>query len=293
VVGSCRFYGYFRGPLVINSDADVYLEAKRFESFSESRKQPGVFNGCGLCDCEGFGGDPDDFGYIRLLFADGWAESDFDEASRQHDSQRKSWTRLYGCHTTGAAFQFKHDSSSDGWAAYPISEVFSKYCTWSYWRRGHGGGNFPPSLLGSLGPGDAGLGLLSEGTVFIANGDPYCHHEDSLLYTTNDLSTCEITYLIAASNTEPGGRKVTLRNCEFRVKNLPSGLTTANTRCFWWPATFPAAFELEFDGVLIDSAFADTPFNLGGATIRYRNVLHERTNDTTPWTNYTSEVLIT
>jgi hypothetical protein len=290
-VRSCRFYGYFRGPIVINADGDTEVDARRFESFAESRMRPGVFNGCGMCDIEPFGGGVDPGGYVRVAFSDAWADSDFDEASRQLDPARKSWSRFRNVHVTGSAMQFKHDASSAGNQARPISEVFFNYGTLSYWRRGHGGGNFPPVLFGSIGPGDAGLGLLCEATVFIANGDPYAHHEDSLLDpATDSTQLCEIIYSLGASGSEPGGRKITLRDCEFRAKNLPAGLTQANRRCFTFNVTFPAAFEIEFDGVLVDGTFADIPFNLGGATIRYRDVLHERTGNPKPWSNVTAEV---
>jgi hypothetical protein len=52
------------------------------------------------------------------------------------------------------------------------------------------------------------------------------------------------------------------------------------------------SITVELDGVRIDAAFADLPFAMGGVTVRHRNVLHERTGSTKPWSGAGAEVPI-
>jgi hypothetical protein len=267
---SNRFYGYFRGSHVINQ-ANVVLDALRFESFERS-ELGSVANGCGLMDIEPFGSGAK----ITATFSDGWVESDFDDTNEGTGS-----TSTYrNCHIPKAGLII----SAEGWTSGVAPAGFEmRYCTMGFHKHF---GNFPPCWWIGFRTSLGSAGAVFDNCVFLANGEEYCHHEWQWL-TPSSSDVFEIIY----KSSPPEGRLWTMRNCELRAKSLPSGIPTGNVRFISLPG-MSTSQSVEFDGFVIDAAFADAPITLGGITVRYRDVVHERTGSSKPWSGAGAEVAL-
>ena len=272
---SNRFYGYFRGSHVVNGTPQT-LNAQRFESFNRNGFG-GPLNGCGLQDIEAFSGA----GSTALLtFRDGWAESDFDDEN-EGTASNNSFSHYVNCHMLAAALYIGPSGNANN---LPTQDWTALYCTFSYHKHFF---NYPPAWWKGFPGGDNGYGCLFDHCVFLANGTPYQYHNN---YTLTPVNTDVFAiYYENAGGANQGPRLWTMRACEWRPNNLPGGTPTANVRCIAH-TTMTTAQSVELDGVVIDGAFADLPFDMGATTVRYRNVLHERTGNPKPWTNAGAEV---
>ncbi len=272
---SNRFYGYFRGSHVVNGSPQT-LNALRFESFNRNGFT-GVLNGCGMQDIEAFSGEGST---AQLTFRDGWAESDFDDEN-EGTAANNSFSHYVNCHMLAGAFYLNPSGDASD---LPTQDWTAQYCTFSYHKHFF---NYPPEWWKGFPGGDNGYGCLFDHCVFLANGTPYQYHD---AYTTTPVNTDVFgIYYQSAAGANQGPRLWTMRNCEWRPKNLPSGTPTANVNCISQSA-MSTALSVELDGVTIDAAFADLPFAMGGVTVRYRNVKHERTGSAKPWSGAGAEV---
>ncbi len=165
----------------------------------------------------------------------------------------------------------------------PIRSWRAYYCTLSYHHSGgNGSGNYPSAWWTGFNTQES-TGLLFDHCVFLANGTPYVVHESSC---TPDNTT---PFCINYANANDGARLWTMRDCEWRAKNLPNGIATSNIQAVRH-AGKNTSTSVELDGVTIGAAFADQPFDMGGMTVRYHNVVHERTGSSKPWTGAGAEV---
>jgi hypothetical protein len=277
-IKSTRFYGCFRGPFICNDLVAIDMTALRCESFQDAVSKVGGRddNGCGMCDIEPF--QPSESNRILWHAYDFWAEGDLDDRNYEVGSGQ-SQSHYCNVHTTrpGLALQPHRDGSGRN----PTSSIILQRCTISFYRRGiasspDGGGSWPKEMF--------------EECVFLANGRPLCFHEFGLHdpVAEDGAPAAKIIYETAGV---ADTRLMTLRNCQFRVTRLPSGIALGNTRCIDFPS-LSTTQNIELDGVRIDAAFADQPFTLGGMTMRHRGVLHERTGSTKPWSGAGAEVAL-
>lgn len=271
---SCRFWGTFRGSVVL-SQQGATASLIRAEALGTSRPGFGTLDpGSGITDLETtFGGS----GTVNLTIRDAWYDSDWDEVTGG------GGTLIHAnMHAIGGALWV--DPQADGGA--PASWRCD-YCTIAYHHAGgNSAGTYPPAKFKGF-PAMGGEGCLFDNCVFVANGDPYYYHESHLVIP-GSTQPFRIDYESAGTQT----RLWTMRNCQFRAKNLPGGLATSNVQAINHPAGLGTSRSVEFDGVTIDAAFADLPFAMGGMTVRYRNVLHERTGSVTPWSGAGAEVAL-
>lgn len=275
---SNRFYGYFRGSIVMNWVPSGPTVLRIGESFYQSPL--GVRpNGCGMHDIEPFGGTGS-MGHFEQ--SDFWSEGDFDDESQGTDAD----IRYYNDHVVNGFGLYIGPSSQDGQA--PVRTWAAHYCTLAYNRPGgvSGGGNYPPSWIRGVPTGTNGEGLLFDGCVFILTGGQMWYHNDWLVNATNDTTRAYISWLSPLGGST---RVLTMRDCEWRVQRLPAGIPQSNVQAIDF-ASFGTSRVVELDGVTIDGAFANFPFEMGGMTVRYRNVLHERTGNTKPWSGEGAEV---
>jgi hypothetical protein len=271
-IKSCRFWGCFRGSLVCSQLGAAIVET-RCEIFGKSRTGFGSLDpGSGLMDFEtNFGGS----GSTHLTMRDVWNEGgDWDEFNGSGANM------LYvNTHITGGS-QFVSPQGHNG----PSNSWEFRYGTISYHRPGgNSDGNFPTGVFRGF-PAMSGTGCLFDNCVFVASGDMYWQHEQWRI-VPNSIRRFYIAYESQGTQS----RLLTMRNCQFRTRSLPSGLATSNVQAIDF-GFLTTSQSIELDGVRIDAAFADNPFAMGGITVRYRNVLHERTGDTTPWTGAGAEV---
>ncbi len=271
-IKSCRFWGVFRGSLVVNA-LPVSVQQQRVEVFSGSRPGFGSLNqGCGLDDIEAFGGTR-----LTLALRDTWAESDFDDESGTPGST----LQYVNCHMLAGAHRLRPGETS---GSDPVDRWEARYCTFSYHSNGgNGTGSYPPSAWSAF-HSMGGTGCLFDHCVFIANGRPYNYHES---WIVTPVSSKRFYIIYERSGTQ--SRLWTMRNCQWRVTRLPGGIARTNVQAVEHGG-LGTGQSVELDGVTIDAAFADLPFAMGGVTVRYRNVVHEGTGGTKPWSGAGAEV---
>jgi hypothetical protein len=259
---SNRMYGYFRGPYVSGGDGHTTLNLKVYESRSDNSF--GVLNGCGMQDIE-----IDVVAHnLVAYFYDAWADADFDETTAGTGSS----THHFNIHTIGASFAVVNGwqpngpfASGDGWDA--------RYCTFSY---NHDYG-YPQALWYGFATALGATGALFENCIFLANGTPFMYHNG--IYGTSVNTIFSFMYTPAGTQS----RLWTMRNCEWRVKALPSGIARGNIRAYFVNGTLGTGQSVELDNVKVDAAFTDLPFLMGGVNVRWRNTLHEGTGSSTIW----------
>jgi hypothetical protein len=288
-VKSCRFYGVFRGAVVTNDLVHIDITMLRAEMHISAARIGGQHEiGTGLCDIEPF--EPSGSDRILWRCYDAWTEGDWDDRNYE-EAGSHSQSHYYNVHTTRPGFALQPHRENKG---EPTSSIICQKCTLSFYRKGFGsspsgGGRFPLEVLSGFTAGQSGLGALFDQCVFLANGRPITHVGRGTLDPTIDDGAPAVKLNYASAGVADT-RLMTLRNCEFRATRVDH-VPAADRRCIDFPALSEIQ-SIELDGLRIDAAFADLPFALGGMTVRHRNVLHERTNNTKPWSYAGAEVAL-
>jgi hypothetical protein len=268
-VRSARFYGVFRGSIVINA-GPCSINMQRAEIFDDNGF--GRTQGCGH-DVEPFGVSPGDGKMMPLLFADVWVEGDFDTQAEGAGTSED----YYNVHQLkGILAIIPNGRSHDS----PVSRWRMRYGTITYHRHTSKTKHWFKGMR-SL----DGAGAQFDHVVFIASGDGYFTDKGIIVPTRSDRF--HIFHELSGNS----GRTMTLTQCELRPRNLPSGTPASNVE-FIDTEKRGDGLSIYIDGLKIDAAFADRPLDFGGMTVNYRNVLHERTRDTKPWINAGAEVPI-
>jgi hypothetical protein len=217
-----------------------------------------------------------------MTFRDIWADDDFDD-----ESGTPGTNILYvNCHMLGAALYLLPSETSRSepgrlWQAF--------YCTFSYhsqngndpWEPG-GALDWPPAFWSAFYNGANGDGLLFDHCIFIANGRPYNSHQDWIITPANNKA-----FLIEHEFvTGPGATVLwTMRDCEWRAKYLPSGISRANIQAVRTIGNPGSSRHVRMQRVFVAKEFADLPFDMGGMTVEHTGCTHELTGNPTPWSN--------
>jgi hypothetical protein len=258
-IKSVRSYGFFRESVaLLTTTNNISIDVRSMEVMNHSYMRPAVLMGPGgIYDIEGqlVSATPTE----TLTWVDVWAEGNWDL-----DLQGTASTAVHmNCHTTLA--EFDHHARSLMSAQPP--EFY--YCTISYHSN-----DIRPAYTYCWNEGTNHTGVLYDHCIWLANGQKYSQEN------TIPATTPRFYWSLSASGAGP--TVMTMRDCEARVRNLPAGIAQANVQLF--DAATNTGKTIVFDGLLIDGAFADKPIEAGNMTVNYRNVLHERTLDQTPWT---------
>ena len=290
-----KFHGIFRGPFITNTDLMNSITGICYEGLDSGRLAGARDdNGTGLCDIEPFGGTPDTTTHFcKITLVDGWAMGDWDDQNQWRQGEpEESFSRYYNCHTTGAACALQMcDASGDR----PIPDAQFWKCTMGYYRTGFGGQNFPLSILRGARSGLSGLGWLFDECVFCANWRPYVYHQPSGRFFPageGASGNCKLEYRTGVSPSSTG-RLLTIRNnSRFQAIAPPANVPDANILAIQ-SQSMDTSRSVELTDLTISARFNDTPFNWGGATVRYRNVVHEgNLSDPTPWSGAGAEVAL-
>jgi hypothetical protein len=268
---SLRMASVFRGPVIYNEFTNQAQLIYACEFLSTSRTG-GYPNGTGLNDLEPF--QPSGSQFNRFTAADIWYEGDKDDRNYQTDSATThSWSKYYNCHATAPGLNFQPDRTGAGRVS--TQEVLAQRCTFTYYKAGIANdgtisGSFPAMAFRGFDEGVNGTGALFEGCIIIADGRIFTQHHDGFADPANDLNpSCRLDYTIIHGN----GKIMTMRNCEYRIRRI--GHVPIGNRFMINFLSLTTGRTVEYDGLVIDSGFALGNMNMGGCTLRHRDVSHE------------------